>query len=217
MILDREKLIFIHIPKNAGTSIKKLLLSEEELKNPDLLRYDDLNGNVWKHRTIYDIKKDNNKEYNSYRKFAIIRNPYDRMVSWYSYMGGYFANNDLLNTYKFNSKTNDYEIIETKRPSIVGFKDFIKDELWIKGLEAKIPRLKGLLKNQFEWVDDTVTILKHENLEEDLNNFFNKEIKLPLTNNTNHQDILTYYDQETLDIVYNKYKKDFDKYNYKKL
>ena len=217
MILDREKLIFIHIPKNAGTSIKKLLLNEEELKNPDLLRYDDLNGNIWKHRTIYDIKKDNNKEYNSYRKFAIIRNPYDRMVSWYSYMGGYFTNNDLLNTYKFNSKTNDYEIIETKRPSIVGFKDFIKDELWIKGLEAKIPRLKGLLKNQFEWVDDTVTILKHENLNEDLNNFFNKEIELPLTNNTNHLDILTYYDQETLDIVYDKYKKDFDKYNYKKL
>jgi len=36
-------------------------------------------------------------------------------------------------------------------------------------------------------------------------------------NKTNHDHYLEYYDKESLDVVYSKYKEDFDKYNYEKL
>ena len=71
MIIDKYKTIFIHIPKNAGTSIKTFFECKEFYN---------------KHRTIDQIKKENIKAYDSYKKFTIVRNPYDRMVSWYFYL-----------------------------------------------------------------------------------------------------------------------------------
>ena len=69
MIIDEENLIFVHIPKNAGTSI---------------CRY--FNYLATYHETIYDFKETFPDKYNSYKKFAIVRNPYDRMVSWYFHL-----------------------------------------------------------------------------------------------------------------------------------
>ena len=60
-------------------------------------------------------------------------------------------------------------------------------------------------------------MLKYENLKEDLNNFFNKEIDLPIINKSKRKDYLSYYNKESLNIVYNKHKEDFKKFNYKKL
>ena len=199
MIIDEHKVIFVHIPKNAGTSIKKLLLEEKEFKN---------RKSFWKHETIYDIKKDNINAYNNYKKFAIVRDPYSRMVSWYSYMGGYLANNDLLNTYQWNGK--DYEIVETEKPNINGFKAFVKDPF------DQYPHLKfkNLLEPQFKWVDETVTILKYENIEEELKEFFGEKIDLQIINKTIHDDFSVYYDKESLDIVYNRYREDFKRFNY---
>ena len=63
----------------------------------------------------------------------------------------------------------------------------------------------------------TYTIIKFENLKDDLNNFFNKKINLPITNKSNHSHYLDYYNSDSLNIIYNRYEKDFNKFNYKKL
>ena len=75
----------------------------------------------------------------------------------------------------------------------------------------------GYFKNQDDWIDDTVTIIKYKNLNKEINNLFKKEIDLPLKNNTKHEHYKTYYNKESSDIVYNRYKKDFKKFNYKKI
>ena len=201
MIIDKHKIIFVHIPKNAGTSIKKLF-TEEVKTFPH------------EHKTIHKIKKENPEIYNSYRKFAVVRNPYDRMVSWYAYLNGYTLGNDLLNTYQWNSNNNSYEIIETERLNVSGFKRFVKDpagEGW-----GDASRLR-LLNKQCYWVDETVIILKYENLEKELNEFFGKKMDLQTTNKTVRDSISVYYDKESLDIVYNRYKEDFERFNYKKI
>jgi|TARA_Y100000310_G_C20321179_1_gene640806 hypothetical protein len=205
MIIDSEKLVFIHIPKNAGSSIKKLLIGEKKFK--ELSR-------PWEHNTIYSIKSKYPKKYNSYRKFAIVRNPYDRVVSWFAYLKRYRLDNDLLNTYKYNSKTDSYEIVETVKAPIEDFRNWILDP-YADFNEAAI-RL-NLLKNQHEWIDKTVKILKYENINEELNGFFNRKIELSKINNTSRFDVVDYYNRKTLDIIYNRYKDDFDKFNYKKL
>jgi hypothetical protein len=221
MIIDKHKTIFVHIPKNAGTSIKAFFGAID----------DGVAEGFHKHKTIKEIKNENPEAYNSYKKFAIVRNPYERMISWYAYFNSYLLHNDLLNTYNYNSNT-----VETKKPEISGFKKFIKNpeiETWEYNfnhnyLEASVPgyvkpkpkvnssRLK-LLKPQCYWVDETVKILKYENLKEELESFLGTKVDLEKLNKSSRDNILAYYDKESLDIVYEKYKEDFEKFNYKRI
>jgi hypothetical protein len=205
MIIDKEKLIFIHIPKNAGTSIKKLLLGNKDFEN--------IKGS-WKHKTIYDIKIDNINAYNNYKKFAIVRNPYDRFISWFAYHKEYTLDNDLIKTYQWNPKIKTYDIVEIAKAPILQFRKWAENPYLDFNKEAIE---KKLLKPQYLWIDNTVTVLKYENLEKELSIFLNKKIKLPLINNTSKFNIMDYYDKKTLDKVYGMYKEDFKKFNYKKL
>jgi len=209
MIIDKEKLIFTHIPKNAGTSIKKLLVGNEDFKS--LKR-------PWKHETIVNIKKSNPEVYNSYKKFAVIRNPYDRMVSMYAFLKRYRSSNDLLNTYQYNSKTNSYEIIETAKAPIDEFRHWWKDKnADPQKIHGDLEIAKRLFNSQSDWIDDTVHIIKYENLDNDLSDFLNKEIELPIENDSYTFEYTKYYNQEIADIIYDRYKEDFEKFDYKKL
>ena len=179
MIIEEYKTIFIHIPKNAGTSIEEYFGNGSVRIQPS------------KHADIYEIKRKFKNSYNNYRKFTIIRNPYDKMVSWYFYLKRNLGEN--------------YNIIE--------FNEWIKDpsKFW----HANDPI--DYLKSQYKWINDTVEIIKFENINKELNKFFNKKIDLPITNKSNHDHYLNHYNKESLDIIYNRYKEDFKKYNYKKL
>ena len=178
MIIDKYKAIFIHIPKNAGTSIEEYFGNESVRIQPS------------KHADIHEIKSRFKNSYNNYKKFTIIRNPYDKMVSWYFYLKKNLGN---------------YNVIE--------FNDWIKDpsKFW----HANDPI--SFLKPQYDWIDDTVEIIKFENLNKEINSFFNKKINLPVTNKSNHNNYLEYYNKQSLDIIYDRYKEDFKKFNYKKL
>jgi hypothetical protein len=203
MIIDKEKLIFVHIPKNAGSAIKRLFFEKDELETP------------FKHKTIHEIKKENPKEYDSYKKFAIVRNPYDRTVSWYAYQRKYRLDteltdyNDNLHTYQYIN--GEYKIIDTAKAPIDAFKS------WITLDHYELQKDDHLFKQQYAWVDETVVILKYENLNKELNDFLGKKIELSPVNETSRYDTLDYYDKESLDIIYNKYKEDFEKFNYKKI
>ena len=67
-ISDRNKCIFIHIPKNAGTSVQLSFQMSD----------------VTHHEYSYYQKKYSDK-WEVYKKFAIIRNTWDRVVSNYEY------------------------------------------------------------------------------------------------------------------------------------
>ena len=179
MIIDQHKAIFIHIPKNAGTSIEEYFGNESVRIQPS------------KHADIYEIKTKFKNSYNNYRKFTIIRNPYDKMVSWYFYLKRNLGEN--------------YNVIE--------FNKWIKDPSKFWHIDDPI----SFLKPQCDWIDKTVSIIKYENLNEELDNFFKEKIDLPIVNKSNHDHYLTYYNKQSLDIIYNKYKEDFKKFNYKKL
>ena len=209
MIIDEHKTIFIHIPKNAGSSVKT---------------YFKYNSSSNKHRTIKQIKAENPKAYDSYRKFAIVRNPYDRMVSWYFYLKKEMKKEHLKGDWRWKSGEHFTS----------NFKQWVEDPLKDYYPKWKISNISNsfddsfekkdltkcdvsLLSSQHVWVNDTVYILKYENLNEDLNNFFKEHIDIPIFNNSKHEHYLNYYDKDSLNIVYHRYKQDFDKFNYKKL
>src|SRR5918997_811826 len=73
LVSHSRKLVFVHIQKTGGDTISRLLSDSV----PDIFR---LNA---KHGFAVDAVKDL-KHWNEYFKFAFVRNPWDRLVSWYS-------------------------------------------------------------------------------------------------------------------------------------
>lgn len=71
-ISHKHKIIFIHVPKNAGTSVTSL---------PELSFEDTKNG----HRTALNAKKAYSDFWENYLKCCIVRNPWDRFVSNFEY------------------------------------------------------------------------------------------------------------------------------------
>lgn len=68
MILDKHKIIFVHINRTGGTSIEKFF-----------------NSKLHDHSCAQHILAEVGKEkWNEYFKFSIVRNPWDRLVSAYS-------------------------------------------------------------------------------------------------------------------------------------
>lgn len=68
-IFESQKTIFIHIPKTGGTSItKKFLPNFQDFKHEDFLSYK-------------NFLKD---KINNYKIFTVVRNPYERIVSYFN-------------------------------------------------------------------------------------------------------------------------------------
>jgi chondroitin 4-sulfotransferase 11 len=73
LVSHSRKLVFVHIQKTGGDTVSRLLIDSV----PDIFRLGA------KHGFAVDAAK-NLEHWNEYFKFAFVRNPWDRLVSWYS-------------------------------------------------------------------------------------------------------------------------------------
>lgn len=188
MILLDKKLVFIHIPKCAGVSIESFF--------------------KWKglrHETLQTYSNDHTRDFlNSCFKFTIVRNPWDRMVSWYFHHHGE----------KYEPKNKE------------GFQDWVR-----KGLPN---HFENKLTNRTYWdKHDPLSCLgflyndnnidldyigKVETLDEDMKYICEKAnveyIKLPKKNSSKRANYQDYYDEETKNIIKERFKEDLLYFHY---
>jgi hypothetical protein len=185
----RKKLpiLFIHIPKTGGNSIKKTKIFK------DCIFYD--------HSSI---RKIGNIPYRY--SFAIVRNPYDRLVSAYFYLknGGMKHEKDRKRMQKQEKYTN--------------FKMFVQNlDKFVDDIHYK-PQYMFLIDSNGKIVVDN--ILRQEQLDADfskLQKYSGYEVELlQKTNKSEHNHYTEYYDNEISEMVYNIYKKDFELLKYAK-
>ena len=186
MISHKNNFIFIHIPKCGGHTIETFFKAWD---NRDRFLLGE-NKQHWKLKQILDIYP-NCKQY---FRFTFIRNPFSRLVSEYHYIKKCFEND------KFK----------------LSFKDFCLD------LD------KNLNNYAYDFHDFTLCdylndypidfIGRLENFQEDFNLVCDKigtqRKKLPHLNKTNHKHYSSYYDDQTQEIVAEKYAKDIEYFGY---
>jgi hypothetical protein len=196
MISHKYKCIFVHIPKAAGTSLMGALRTKKfeqvhgyvgHSKKPKKGRLDKILSS-----SVHDI--------NNYFKFAFCRNPYDRIVSVWKY----------LSFIKPAGRLNRFP----------EFKNFIK-----LGLNVKNDHWRWHYYPQYYHIcsknrnPDIDYIGRFENLQEDFNTICDKigipHQQLPHKNKSKHKHYTEYYDEETKQIVAEKYAKDIEYFNYK--
>ena len=189
MISHEHKCIFIHIPKCAGSSIERFFVKKDWWR---------VNRNT-KH-ILAEEAKDLYKEYwDDYFKFAFVRNPWELEVSWY-----------------FFRKKQSRSIRSTHGMS---FGDFVRqfdttaNAPWLPNTSSF---LDYLTDSNGELLVDCVA--RCENFQQDFNIICNKlgihQQQLPHRNKTNHKHYTEYYDDETRELVAEKYAKDIEYFGY---
>ena len=199
MISHEHKFIFIHIPKCAGSSIEQSLFGEPHVEW-------DQKRKIWKqHATAAQIREYYCNDYNSYYSFAFVRNPWDKIVSDYFWIQKNWRIKDTFKNYlTLKGKFNDPRLRfpptshRTRYDHIIPQCNFIlddKDEAIVKF----IGRFENL-QSDFDTICDKIGIPRKE---------------LLYTNRTWHDHYTKYYDDETRQIVAEKYAKDIEYFGYK--
>lgn len=199
-ISHKYKCIFIHIPKTGGTSIEKTSLFDDQRERT--------NQDVGGHANAMKFKDTFSKEFNSYFKFAFVRNPWDRLVSAFFYLSN------------FGSSEGDREAavkyIEKYNKNFHAFCcDFVKEEN-INTIVHLKPQHSFICDDRDNIVVDFVG--KLENIEQDFKFVCNK-LGYPCTlkhmRNSKHNYYTKYYTDETKEIVERVYQKDIELFRYK--
>lgn len=177
-LINNHKIVFIHIPKSAGTSIRKGFFNGN------------YTGPVMGHIP---------KEWESYFKFAFVRNPYERFVSAYKM---FKKNKSDMSIKEF------YDITVNEK---ISYND--RETLKSKIRHHTIPQLHPY--NCLQFAD---FIGRYENLEKDFKFVCEKNnipfTNLPHLNKTKNDDYRSYYNDELKQLVYEYYREDLETFNY---
>lgn len=193
-----RKIIFIHIPKTAGSSIEHLLRDEGRYEL-DFIGV--RNGRSTHHYMGIELKMILKDLYPKYYKFSFVRNPYDRLISEYFWC----RIKDV--GHKFNKTFDEFlDYVE----------DVIKNKKFFKPIENDhfIPQYSFLFFNNKLLVNN---IFKYEDIET-VAPLIKKRLKIKtqlqhLNKSVKNEITLT---QEQKDRIYNLYKIDFETFNYEK-
>lgn len=200
--INSKKILFIHIPKNAGGSLSMILqpyYSQEGSKG--------IAGHPDYHEVV--LTKGNPYIKTIDLTLAIIRNPYERVYSWYHYI----------------RNSNDHgHLREQEKFKALDFKESVK---WLRENTEELTTSfyspegsKLVIKQQYEYLvgAPNLVLLRLEHIKEDFDKFC-KQLNIEATFDTHfrkshNSDYQSEYDEPTKQMVYEMYKEDFKRYDY---
>ena len=228
------------MPKTASMSIAEKFNTLDALKKYYNGNYSLKPTNILAiHESIKDMRdRINHQIFDDYYKVAFVRNPWDWLVSYYSYYkktdirkvgvlidGKYMFGDEAINRIGI-------PVAEKRNLKDLSFSDF----LYIIEQESKAYETSNFL-NQIDYpyqpqykylVDEKEQIIvdfvgKYERIQSDwaflcdkleLNSKDLRSLNLPHHNKSNHKDYRSYYDGADIERVYNIYKKDIELFDY---
>jgi len=211
MIDFDRKILYIHIPKCAGTSIKHSDIFSDnslEVKNlPEFKKIKDINKRYFEwmrdeYRNYFRVLKNAGVDEN-FKSFAIFRNPWERVLSYWSML----------------KKPKQYSPLKK-----LSFEDFVKN--FIRG------KIKGRQRDYWHTIPGSILINAYQDVfDSDIGLAFDiadldtmmpclcdyleiPEITLGKRNTTKHGSIDDHYDTFMKEIVREKYQEDIDIFGY---
>lgn len=192
---DTNRIIFVHIPKAAGNALVKTLFGASATGHDPLRRY----------------LSHNSEKFYSYYKFAVVRNPYDRLVSSFFYLkqGGIgFFDNDFAESYL--NDIDSFEEFVTRLGSDDEFRGAIMS--WVHF----VPQLDFITLDGSNVAVDRV--IKLESIDQEISELCEKlgvpPVKMIKDNMSQRKPYKTYYTPELISIVSSLYKDDLAVLNY---
>lgn len=214
MIGLKYKFLFVHLPKTAGNSIQNILCkySEDEIfsekKKQDGVERFGVRSKFGtkKHSRLFEYKKLLGSDvYRQLFKFTIVRNPWDRIVSRFSFK---------QMEKEIGKKTSAREI--DKAP--FDRNAFIKTILSTPTLETFL--LENPPDRKIDFLKDTDLdfIIRFENIQSDFDTACARlsipQEPLPVRNQSKHNDFRTYYDAETRGLVHQRHRNEIEYFGY---
>jgi len=204
MILEKERTVFIHIPKTGGTSISNALGYSNDLRS--------------KHCSVVGyIERMNRLAYHRFFKFTVVRNPYDRIVSYFEWK----RFNIIEGTYNKHITDEEMDMVMDK-----GFSNwFIKFVTNYRDKPFKTryktgPNNQTLMLINRKNVISIDSICRFETLERDFLEVAKKqelEIKVdkfPHSLKTDRKPYQEYYSNNAREIASRYYSQDLKNFNY---
>ena len=193
-ICHKRKLIFIHVPKNAGTSIIKAMWPEEVVFDKTIEEYKEYYGEYW----------------DKYKKFTVVRDPIDRFISAYKYArmkeSGWFSvtGEEGLKKHHHYDLCNEMDINEY---ATYIYENPYKLDRWI------CPQT-FIIQNENKEIEIDYFV-RFENLQEDLSKIGIKNIE-KLNSSKIEDDSVIHLTKESKIKLYDYYDIDYYNFNYKK-
>lgn len=219
IISHRKKFVFVHVPKAAGSSINLAIYKSgyrdlyfdvtgkvtHYLGNHFKCKELDQHSNI---RQIINYFRDTEVNVDDYFKFVFVKNPFAYEVSKYFYTIK-IANDPVVDSefYKY--------CVEIKN-NCKTFAEFCKTDIKYQGWQKnQIDKICSLDRKQI-LVD---FVGKTERIQQDFNFVCDKigipRQKIPHINKSKHKHYTEHYDDETREIVAEKYAQDINFFKYK--
>ena len=202
---NKINLLFIHIPKTGGSSLekyfsvkfniplnKKSLMSTEDIRN--FADKPEINSSLQHltYDTIIKYKDFFKIDENNIKILSVVRNPYNKIMS------------DLFYLKKINVNSTKEEVYE-------------KMQIYLQeNYDNHITPQYKFITNENEELIENLTIIHTETLNDDMCKLGYKDFNIKMNMNPNNVNYYKYLNDDSIKLINENYKKDFEILNYNK-
>lgn len=209
LVSHKAKFIFVHVQKTAGLSFQAVL--QEHF--PDLVRWHGWHGHAKDGIAEWGLER-----WNEYYSFGFVRNPWDRLVSYYSMIDARRRRLPFYKRWQHSPfKQEIWNQVVQKGHTFEEFIDNCTDIIFDRGC------YKSFSFNQIDYLTDlnggiaVNKIGRFENLLVDTSEIFDSlgiKAALPVNNPSKHGHYRDWYDERTREIIADRFARDIAAFGY---